>query len=284
MSVMHEQPRPQPQPRLQPQPQPQQSETDTPANVRPANVRPVKSALRTIDVLEFLATRQPNPVRLPEISSALGAPRSSMYALLHTLASRGWVEIHDESYSLGIRVMIPSASYIDSDPYVRVVRPVLAELSDTYGETFHMGRIDGDDVVYLITHESEGELRIFSRVGQRMAASATGLGKAVLALRPDLIPLHLQQRTPYSITDPAVFKKEMDTTIKRGYATEDQENTIGLRCIAFALPYSSPVTDSISCSIPLAHWTEVHASSVAAGMRRAVARIVETAPRAHLEN
>ena len=242
-------------------------------------VRNVKSASRTVELLEYLASRQANPPHLAEICQALGAPRSSVYALLRTLIGMGWVQQEGtDGYSLGIRVLIAGTSYIDSDPFVRVVRPILTDLASTYGETFHMGRIDGSQVVYLFTQESHRELRAYSRVGRRLPASATALGKAILARRPELVPDSLERLTEYTITDPHLLAEDLELTRTRGYATENQENTLGIRCISFSLPYSNPLHDSISCAIPVTRWSEEYEAGIAEGMHAAVARIVESAP------
>lgn len=249
------------------------------ATSTPNGVRTVKSASRTIALLEYLASRQANPPHLAEVCAALGAPRSSVYALLRTLVQQGWVQSDGtDGYSLGIRVLIAGTSYIDSDPYVRIVRPILVDLSTTFGETFHMGRIDGDKVVYLFTQESHRELRAYSRVGRRMPATATALGKVILAHRPELIPETFERLTEFSITNRVDFDADVATTLERGYSTEDQENTLGVRCIAFPLPYSQPVTDAISCSIPKVRWTEANVERITEGMRAAAIRIVESAP------
>ncbi len=242
-------------------------------------VRNVKSASRTVELLEYLASRQANPPYLAEICQALGAPRSSVYALLRTLVGMGWVQQNgSDGYSLGIRVLIAGTSYIDSDPFVRIVRPILTDLAATFGETFHMGRIDGSQVVYLFTQESHRDLRAYSRVGRRLPASSTALGKVILAHRPELFPETFEQLTEYTITDPQVLNQELTLARKRGYATENQENILGIRCISFALPYTNPIQDAISCAIPVTRWTEEYEESIANGMNAAVARIVESAP------
>lgn len=244
-----------------------------------SGVRSVKSASRTIELLEYLASRQANPAHLAEICQELGVPRSSVYALLRTLMDLGWVRSEgSDGYSLGIRVLIAGTSYIDSDPFVRVVRPVLTDLSMTYGETFHMGRIDGEQIVYLFTQESHRELRAYSRVGRRLPAAATALGKAVLAQRPDLFPDEFPVLTEYTMTDPTLVEKDLERARARGYATENQENVLGIRCIGFSLPYTSPVRDAISCAIPVTRWSEEYEAKIAEGMQAAVARIVSSAP------
>lgn len=242
-------------------------------------VRDVKSAGRAIELLEFLARRRANPPRLNEMAQALDAPRSSVYAILRTLQARGWVQTDgSEGYSLGLRALITGTSYIDADPHVRIVGPLLTDLATQFDETFHLGRIDTDRIVYLVTQESRQDIRPYSRVGRRMPATATGLGKAVLAERPELVPAMFEQLTPRSITDTEAFEAEMRATRLRGYAIDNEESTTGLRCIALALPYTEPVTDAISCSIPASRWTQQREDEIVAAMRLAAERAVAQAP------
>ena len=149
------------------------------------SVRKVKSAVRTVELLEFLAARYDDPARLREISDALGMPRSSAHALLRTLVSQGWVRSDTTGilYGIGIRALLVGTSYLDSDPYLPLITPFLEDLRAELDETFHLGRLDGTDIVYLATRESKQYRRRSNRVGRRLPAYATSLGKALLAER-----------------------------------------------------------------------------------------------------
>ena len=151
-----------------------------------AGVREVKSAARTIELLEFLAARYGTATRLRDVAEGLGTPRSSAYALLQTLVARGWVETDPTGadYSIGIRALLAGTSYIDRDPCVRLVQPILVDAAHELRETMHMGRLDGTQIVYLLTVESHEYRRSNHRVGRRLEAIHTALGKAVLATRP----------------------------------------------------------------------------------------------------
>jgi len=223
-----------------------------------AAVREVKSAARTIDVLELLAARQNQPMGLRELSEELGAPRSSVYALIRTLVTSGWVR-PDESgqrYSIGIRALLAGTTYLDTDPVLRIVQPHITDLSVRLDETIHFARLARSDVVYLATRESSQYLRPFSRVGRRLPAFTTSLGKALLAEQPAAnldahLPDELFPLTPRTVTDRDVLFRQLEATRARGYAIDREENVIGLACFGFALRYTRPATDAISCSLPL---------------------------------
>ncbi|WP_433463608.1 IclR family transcriptional regulator [Spirillospora sp. CA-128828] len=251
-----------------------------------SGVREVKSAARTLELLELLASRQNRPARLRELTEALDVPRSSLYALLRTLTKHGWVRTDASGtlYGIGIRALLVGTSYLDTDPHLRIVKPVLDQLGETLDETFHLGRLDGFDVVYLATRESSQYLRPYSRVGRRLPAYSTSLGKALLAARvgEDVdrhIPAERPSFTPRTITDRTELEADLARTRERGYAVDREENSLGLHCFALALRYGSPPRDAISCSVPLARLTPEREREIVEAMRRARDRIEDAAPR-----
>jgi DNA-binding IclR family transcriptional regulator len=225
-------------------------------------VRKVKSAVRTVELLEYLAARPDNPARLREISDALGMPRSSAHALLRTLVAQGWVRCDPSGtlYGIGIRALLVGTSYLDSDPYLPLITPYLDDLRQDLDETFHLGRLDGTDIVYLATRESKQYTRAANRVGRRLPAYTTALGKSLLAERfgidrDEHIPAALKPLTANTIVDRGSLDDVLDEVRARGYATDNQENTMGLRCFAVALRYCQPAQDAISASVPVGRLT-----------------------------
>ena len=93
-------------------------------------VRKVKSAVCTVELLEYLAARPDRPARLREISNALEMPRSSAHALLRTLVAQDWVRSDPTGtlYGIGVRALLVGTSYLDSDPYLPLISPFLDDL------------------------------------------------------------------------------------------------------------------------------------------------------------
>ncbi|MGW0631733.1 IclR family transcriptional regulator [Streptomyces sp. NPDC002758] len=245
-------------------------------------VREVKSAARTVELLELLAARADRPARLQELADELEVPRSSMYALLQTLIGRGWVrtDITGSLYGIGIHALLTGTGYLDSDPRVGVVRPYLDEASEALGETIHLGRLDGRDVAYLATRESHEYLRTISRVGRRLPAHVGALGKALLAQRPDagLPEGPYEARTPHTHTTRASLVADLAATRSRGYSIDREEGVLGIVGFGFALRYDFPAQDAISCSVPVARLTPEHEGRIVAVMREVRAKIEAAAP------
>jgi IclR family transcriptional regulator, acetate operon repressor len=222
-----------------------------------SNGQPVKSAVRTVELLEYFA-RNLGQHSLGELQEVLGYPKSSLYVLLRTLVELGWVEVDPTGtrYSIGVRALLVGTSYIDGDPIVLAARDTMDWLATETTETIHLARLDGADVVYLATRESRHYLRPFTRVGRRLPAHATSLGKALLAARGEeelraTLPARLEQLTEHTITDMDALLAELAETRARGYSVDHEENTLGLRCFGVALG-GGPSRDAISCSVPVA--------------------------------
>ena len=223
--------------------------------------RPVKSAARVLEVLEVLATD--GPLNLRDLAAHLQVPKSSMHALLRTMQWRGWLETDATGtlYGLGVRSLLAGSAYVDSDPVVRQTGPVLDQLAQQTGETVHLGRLEGSDVVYLAKRESTHPLRLFSSVGRRLPAHSVALGKALLAeMTGDAVlaclPPTLPAMAPKTITDPTELLADLERVRRVGYAIDDEESAADLRCFGVALRQRSGTRDAISISVPLVRLDE----------------------------
>lgn len=234
---------------------------------------PVKSADRTLDILEALATAGPST--LSELTRLLDIPKSSLHGILRTMAARGWIEASQTRFRLGLRALQVGAAYLDADDTVGLLSGILDDLAARFGETTHLGRLDGPDITYVAKRESVHPLRLYSAIGRRLPAHATALGKALLAARPAaevdaLLPDPLPALTPHTITDRAALHAELASIRALGYAVDREENTEGIVCVARTVPMRDPLTDAISLSIPRTRVTPTTVDEVAAALAEAV--------------
>jgi DNA-binding IclR family transcriptional regulator len=235
----------------------------------------VKSAMRTVALLDFFA-RQGGMYSLTAIQQELGYPKSSLYALLRTLVQLGWVETDPTGtlYRIGMRALLVGASYIDGDPVVGMAHETLEWLAEATGETVHFGRLDDTDVVDLSSRPSRHDLRPVVRVGRRMPAHSTALGKALLADRAaPALPAELERQTERTITDHDALAKELRGVRERGYAVDHEENSPGICCFGVVLRLQRPARDAISVSIPTTRMTEAAERDIPALLMRARERI-----------
>jgi IclR family transcriptional regulator, acetate operon repressor len=237
-----------------------------------SDITPVKSAARTVELLEFLG-RTRGKRSLADLHESLGYPKSSLYVLLQTLLQFGWVETDATGtlYGIGARALLVGTAYLDGDEMVKLSGAALDRLARVTTETVHLARLDRSDVVYLATRESEHYLRPFSRVGRRLPAHSTALGKALLAERTDevlreLLPDRMEALTERTCVSRDVLLEELARTRRRGYAAEREENTVGLACFAVAIRSREPATDAISCSIPLARLSPARSRDIVSAL------------------
>jgi DNA-binding IclR family transcriptional regulator len=248
-------------------------------------VQPVKSAQRTVQILETLAA-SPERLTISQLQEIVGYPRSSLHALMRTLRDLKWVE-SDESgttFGIGPHALMSGTAYLDRDPALPFAYQTLEDLRAEVGHTIHYARRDEAHVLYLASRESRDSARVVSRVGRRLPIHLTALGQALLAQLTDdeidtLLPAELVRYTPQTVVDRAELHRELDEVRKRGYAVEHEQGTPGVACVAATVEYRIPSTDAISCSIPaqLAKGDELqriieattrHAQKLASTLRR----------------
>lgn len=229
--------------------------------------RPVKSAARVLEVLEALAAEGPHNLR--DLATELHVPKSSMHALLRTMQWCGWLETDATGtlYGLGVRSLLAGSAYVDGDVVVRQTAPILDQLAQQTGETVHLGRLEGGDVVYLAKRESSHPLRLFSSVGRRLPAHSVALGKVLLAEMTDeealaRLPADLEAKTPHTITDRDALVEELAVVRRDGYAIDAEESASGLRCFAVPLRQRGGTRDAISCSVPVARLTDTREDEI----------------------
>lgn len=221
------------------------------------NTVSVKSADRTLSILEYLASSD-EPQSLGDIAHALNIPKSSLHGLLRTMHRRGWVQPDDGGarYWVGPHALTVGASYLSRDHFVQSTAEILDALSVELGETFHLGTLDGPEIVYLAKRDARHSLRLVSGIGVRLPAYATALGKVLLSELPlEAVASHLllplRRLTPHTIVDPGELVEELRASRARGYSIDEQESTEGVRCFAVSIGSAGPKSHAISCSVPI---------------------------------
>jgi IclR family acetate operon transcriptional repressor len=139
-------------------------------------------------------------------------------------------------------------------------RPHLAELVSQVGETANLAMLEVDSVVYVAQVPSPHSMRMFTEVGRRVPAHCTGVGKALLSTLRDSDVTQILRRTGMpaqtatTITTPEAMLAELARIRQRGYAVDDGEQEVGVRCVA-APVLDSPAPVAISVSGPAGRLT-----------------------------
>jgi IclR family acetate operon transcriptional repressor len=200
----------------------------------------VQSVGRVLDLLEIVGGVG-GEIGLSELASKTGLPLPSIHRLLRTLVDRGYMrQLPNRRYALGAR-LIPLGE-VATSMLGTWARPELARLVDELGETANMAVLDGDMVMYIGQVPSRHSMRMFTEVGRRVHAHSTGVGKALLSGMPDDEVLALLERTgmpattPHTITEAPVLLAELAGIRRDGFAMDEGEQEVGVRCVAVPVP------------------------------------------------
>ncbi|KAF4408781.1 MULTISPECIES: IclR family transcriptional regulator [Streptomyces] len=219
----------------------------------------VQSLERAFDLLERMADAG-GEVGLSELSGSSGLPLPTIHRLMRTLVACGYVRQQpNRRYALGPRLIRLGESA--SRLLGTWARPHLARLVEETGETSNMALLDGDEVVYVAQVPSRHSMRMFTEVGRRVLPHSTGVGKVLLSHSSDeevralLARTGMPAATERTITSPDAFLRVLEEVRAAGYAVDDNEQEIGVRCLAVSVP-DSPTPAAISVSGPAGRVTE----------------------------
>ena len=177
-----------------------------------------------------------------QVSVRSGIPRSSVQRILQQLVSARWLMRHEDGYALGLRMFEIGSLVAHRSRITSAARPFIHELTERTGQVVHLAVLDQQDVVYLDKVASAFADRAFadtlpSRVGGRLPAHCTAVGKALLAFSPEAtvneyLATGLRRRTLASLATPAALEAAIAGIRSAGYATERDEAVPGVGCVA----------------------------------------------------
>jgi IclR family acetate operon transcriptional repressor len=200
----------------------------------------VQSVGRVLDLLEIVGGVG-GEIGLSELAGKTGLPLPSIHRLLRTLVNRGYMrQLPNRRYTLGAR-LIPLGE-VASAMLGTWARPELAHLVDELGETANIAVFDGDMVMYIGQVPSRHSMRMFTEVGRRVYPHCTGVGKALLAQLPDdavrslLARTGMPRATQNTTTEADALLAELARIRRDGYAVDDGEQEVGVRCVAVPVP------------------------------------------------
>jgi IclR family acetate operon transcriptional repressor len=211
----------------------------------------VQSVDRALSIIETLA-EDDEGYRLCDLAVRTGLSTSTVHRLLATLEKRRFVHFdrYESKWHVGAQSFSVGATFARRRNFAAQAMPYLRKLRDQTRETANLAVVDDESIIVLARIESREIMRSLTKVGGRVAMVASGVGKAVLAAYADedvnaiICRQGMPRLTEKSIIRPGELFKELVTIRQRGYAVDDEEARMGLRCIA-AVIYND-------CSEPLA--------------------------------
>lgn len=198
-----------------------------------------------------------------EISKKLDTNRTSTFRIISNLEAEGYLERDPKTakYRLGLKWLIFGSL---SNPYLhlkRVARPFLEDLNERSGETVHLAALSSGKTFYLDKIEGKKTIRVvISRVGQKLPAHCTGVGKVLLAFLPETESRKIVTErgmpvfTDNTITSWSELRKELDSVRQNCCAFDREEIEYGLSCVAapiFSCQMDQSAIAAISVSMPV---------------------------------
>jgi len=230
----------------------------------------IQSLARATAIIEAIALHD-NTMSITAISQHVNLHKSTVHRILGTLIQLGYIRQNPRNshYELTVKLFELGSSAIKHSDLVTLAHPYLESLRDISGEVVHLVLPDQHDIIYVDKVESTQTLRMHSFIGRRSPMYCTAVGKAILATRTDeqikafwesITP---EARTPKTLTNFSDFEEEIIRIRRFGFAYDNEEHEIGIRCIAFGIRnYAGDTIGAISISGPVQRMTDDHIATL----------------------
>ena len=210
----------------------------------------IQSVDRALDVLEELA-KDGTSSSLALLAERTGLPGPTVHRILRTLASRGYViKTARGEYSVGgafFALTTTAGRSVGS-----ALQDILDRLGQATGESVAVAMLDADEALYIAHRTSTQSMRQFTQVGNRVCLHATGVGKVLLASMDSehraclLHHMKLPVFTSHTLASRGELQAEIERISSRGYAIDNEEQELGVRCMAMGIPGSNLFAASVS--------------------------------------
>ena len=234
---------------------------------------PIESVDNALRLLLLFEEKQ--QVRLTEAATYLAVASSTAHRLLAMLQYRGFVRQNQSTRAYEPGPALGSIAFaIMRQMDVRSrARPALERLNKEFGETVHLGRLEGQYVSFLDSIESTRAVRVSSRVGRALPAHATSSGKATLSQMSSEELRHLYPRealdriTDNTITSRTKLERALETVRRRGYALSNEESEDGVASVAVPVASPSGVLYAVNVSVPTNRMTRALRNEIAESLK-----------------
>ena len=196
-----------------------------------------KSIGKLFDLVELISSSR-GGISGRDLSAASGIPVSTVFRMLKFLSGAGYVRARDGAYFLGTGFVRLGNVAREQNPLSGIARPVLEELSAATMETVHLAELKDRRIIYVDKVEGVRPVRMGSMIGRTGPLYCTGVGKAILAFRPEperenlIAQMEYLPFTAATIRSPEIMTREIDRVRQAGFATDQCEHEEGVFCIA----------------------------------------------------
>jgi DNA-binding IclR family transcriptional regulator len=208
----------------------------------PSAKRPytVKSLGRALNILELLAEGEESAYSITQLSRRLHLPVSTVHRLLANLVRHGFAEAvpGTHAFRLSFKMLRMGLRVLDGLDFRFTAQPLLQELNQRTQETVHLAILQGTRAICIEKFEGPRPVGLDASPGKMMPLHCTAVGKILMAyqrvafLTEVARAAGLRRFTPHTISSLANLRKEREQIREQGYALEQEEAAMGLRCVA----------------------------------------------------
>jgi DNA-binding IclR family transcriptional regulator len=251
--------------------------------------RSVPSLERGITILELIAGSR-NGLAPGDLARQMGLPRSSVHCLLLTLERCGYLHRNERTnrYLLGAKIFQLANMALGGLEVRERAAPLLQQLARDTGLTVHLAILEQNEAVLIDKVEPLGRQKLATWLGKRMDVHCTSLGKALIAFLPEeevervIEERGLPRHNDNTIVSPRRLREELARVRANGFATDDEEDEIGARCIgAPVFDSSGGIAAAVSLSGTVAQITEANSADLAARVCETAGALSETLGHKH---
>jgi IclR family KDG regulon transcriptional repressor len=220
-------------------------------------MREIQSLARGLKILNILGQSQEG-VSITELAEILGVDKSSASRLASTLANYGYAQkdLTTQRYHLGPQILTLGRNLITHPALQDAAKSFLIQLMEQTGECSHLALPAQGKALCIDQVESPATLRVNVEIGQYLPLHCTALGKVMLAFGDLQAPDPLERYTPHTILDPDELNQHLETIRQQGYAMDDEEYDLGVRCLAVPVyDFQASLTGAIGISGPALRMT-----------------------------
>ncbi len=219
----------------------------------------VKAVDRALVLLSCYLDTESERLGVTELSNKVGLHKNNVFRVLATLEFKGYVEQtkRTEAYTLGPKILELGLIFKYQVGLIKPAKPVMERIAKKYNETVYLGVLRDIYAIYIEEVRSTRSVQVVSRIGSRIPAYATAIGKVQMAsLPPEEIDRLIAENdiTPFTnntICDPGSLKEHLAKVAEQRYAFDIEEFQEDVRCVAAPIKdYTKMVVAGLSISAP----------------------------------
>lgn len=215
-----------------------------------------RSTARALTVIDLLS-REDDGLTLADLGRMIGAPKSSLAPIVHTIVEMGYANFDQTSlrYSVGLKAYVAGKAYARNNNLIERLTGRMRKVVDYCNEACQMGILDHGETLYIAKVDSNQPVRIFSDVGAKFPLYCTAIGKCLVSDMSkeeltDFLPKEFKPLTSSTRKTLDELWSDIEELHETGFARDRCETTESLDCFAVPIRAQGKITYGLSVSVP----------------------------------